>query len=232
MANETHKGKDPAVLFYTKDFLVSTFTLSFEQKGKYITLLCLQHQKGKLTETDLKSVLTDEDWEIAEKFQLAEDGFYYNQRMLDETERRANFISSRRNNGSQGGRPKGTTKKPNGYPNGKPNANLMYKLKETYNKPNENLPGTATVTVNATVTGTENAIENETGNEISNGTRNIIDRALETLIEYDVHPEQYEKALQTVIDVGGLEEALEIMGYEDSVKQKWTNKILEVSKAY
>jgi hypothetical protein len=224
MAKEKEKGKDPAVLFYTKDFLVSTFTLTYDQKGKYITLLCLQHQKGKLTDKDLQSVLTDEDWEIADKFELSEDGFYYNKRMAKETERRANFVDSRRSNGSNGGRPKKTEEKPNGLPNG----NLMAKLKETYDKPNENLPGTATVTVNATVTGNENA----TVNEISNSTKNIIDRALDVLIEYEIPEEEYSKALQTILDVGGLEEALDIMGYDDNVKRNWTNKINLVSKSY
>ena len=47
-------AKDPAVLFYTQDFLVATITMTNEQKGKYITLLCLQHQKQKLTLKDLK----------------------------------------------------------------------------------------------------------------------------------------------------------------------------------
>lgn len=219
---EKQKGQDPAVLFYTKDFLVSTFTLNYEQKGKYITLLCLQHQKGKLTKNDLQSVLTEEDWEVAEKFPLADDGFYYNKRMAEEAFKRANFVDSRRSNGSNGGRPKGsikTEKKPNGLSN----ANLMAKLKETYDKPNENLPGNANATVN---------VNQDANTDVSSSTRNIIDKALDTLIEYDIEPEQYEKAFQIVIDVGGLDEALNIMGYEGSVKEKWTNKILEVSKSY
>jgi len=41
-------AKDPAFLFYSSDFLSGTFTLSNEHKGMYITLLCLQHQKGRL----------------------------------------------------------------------------------------------------------------------------------------------------------------------------------------
>ena len=46
-------GKDPAVLFYTGDFLVGTITMNYEQKGKYIQLLCLQHQSGRLTEEEM-----------------------------------------------------------------------------------------------------------------------------------------------------------------------------------
>ena len=79
-------AKDPAVLFYTQDFLVGTMTMSYEQKGKYITLLCLQHQKGKLTLKDLQSILNEEDVDVAEKFIKESDGFYYNQKLKFESE--------------------------------------------------------------------------------------------------------------------------------------------------
>lgn len=91
-------AKDPAVLLYTQDFLVGTITMSYEQRGKYITLLCLQHQKGKLTLKDLQAILTDEDYEIAERFPKQTDGFYYNQRMFDEAIKRKNYSESRRKN--------------------------------------------------------------------------------------------------------------------------------------
>jgi hypothetical protein len=129
-------AKDPAVLFYTSDFLSSTFTMSDEQVGRYIRLLCIQHQKGKLSDKDLKNILTDEDIDIFEKFVKEADGFYYNQRMKDETIRRKNFTESRKHNGSKGGRPK-TIQKPSGYAYGKPNDNLT-----------ETVTGTVTVTNN------------------------------------------------------------------------------------
>jgi hypothetical protein len=91
-------AKDPAVLLYTQDFLVGTLSMTDEQRGKYIYLLCLQHQKGRLTLVDLKSKLTDEDIEVAERFPLQADGFYYNQRMYDESIKRKNYTESRRNN--------------------------------------------------------------------------------------------------------------------------------------
>lgn len=91
-------AKDPAILLYTQDFLVGTMTMDFEQKGKYIHLLCLQHQKGKLTEKDLQTVLTDTDVDVAEKFNLHSDGFYYNERMLEETVKRKAYSESRRKN--------------------------------------------------------------------------------------------------------------------------------------
>jgi len=91
-------AKDPAVLFYTQDFLVGTITMTNEQRGKYITLLCLQHQKQKLTLKDLKMYLTEEDIEVADKFPLQSDGFYYNLRMYEEAVKRKNYTESRRNN--------------------------------------------------------------------------------------------------------------------------------------
>lgn len=91
-------AKDPAVLLYTQDFLVGTITMTNEQRGKYITLLCLQHQKEKLTLKDLQTYLTDEDIEVAEKFPIQSDGYYYNQRMYDEAIKRKNYTESRRSN--------------------------------------------------------------------------------------------------------------------------------------
>jgi hypothetical protein len=90
-------AKDPAVLFYTSDFLSGTFTMDNEQVGKYIRLLCLQHQKGKLSEKDMLSICKAYDVEIWDKFKV-EDGLYYNERMLNETIRRQKFSESRRNN--------------------------------------------------------------------------------------------------------------------------------------
>jgi uncharacterized protein YdaU (DUF1376 family) len=90
-------SKDPAVLFYTSDFLSGTFTMSNEQVGMYIRLLCLQHQKGKLTEKDMLSICRAYDVEIWSKFKN-EDGAFYNERMYNETIRRQKFSESRRNN--------------------------------------------------------------------------------------------------------------------------------------
>ena len=90
-------SKDPAVLFYTSDFLSGTFTMTDEQVGKYIRLLCLQHQKGKLTEKDMLSICKAYDNEIYEKFDQV-DGFFINDRMYNESIRRSKFTESRRNN--------------------------------------------------------------------------------------------------------------------------------------
>ncbi len=92
-------SKDPAVLLYTSDFLSGTFTMSDEQVGRYIRLLCLQHQKGKLTEKDMQSICKGYDSDVYEKFDLI-DGYYINKRMYEEAEKRSKFTESRRKNAS------------------------------------------------------------------------------------------------------------------------------------
>lgn len=80
-------AKDPAFLFYTSDFLVGTITMTHEQVGIYIRLLCLQHQKGKLTEQDMVHFGATNHSVILEKFNC-EDGCYYNERLSYESEKR------------------------------------------------------------------------------------------------------------------------------------------------
>ena len=91
-------AKDPAVLFYTSDFLSGTLTMNYEQKGKYITLLCYQHQQGFLLEDDFKSILDDTDIKVFNKFEKLSDGKYYNLKLKVESERRKSYTESRRNN--------------------------------------------------------------------------------------------------------------------------------------
>ena len=90
-------AKDPAVLFYTNDFLSGTFTMSDEQVGKYIRLLCIQHQKGYLTEKDMLNICKSYDEDIYLKFPV-KDGKYINGRMLTEAEKRKNYSKSRSDN--------------------------------------------------------------------------------------------------------------------------------------
>ena len=92
------KGKDPAFLMYSGDFLVGTMTMTNEQVGKYIRLLCLHHQKGFLTETDLKQYLADTDLVLFEKFFRADDGNYYNNKMLDVINERKEYTANRLKN--------------------------------------------------------------------------------------------------------------------------------------
>lgn len=90
-------AKDPAVLFYTSDFLSGTFTMTNEQVGKYIRLLCLQHQKGCLSEKDMLNICSSYDEDIFSKFSKIE-GNYVNVRMMQEAEKRKKYSESRSKN--------------------------------------------------------------------------------------------------------------------------------------
>jgi hypothetical protein len=108
-------AKDPAFLFYSSDFLNGVADLTMEERGQYITLLCLQHQKGSLSEKTIRLQVGSVSVDVLKKFVKDKEGNYYQERLKDEIEKRANFTESRRNNGFKGGRPKANAK-PNGYP--------------------------------------------------------------------------------------------------------------------
>lgn len=91
-------AKDPAVLFYTSDFLSGTMTMRNEQVGKYIKLLCIQHQQGHLSEEDMLEICGTYDERIFSKFVKDENGLYYNVRMEVEANKRRAYIESRSNN--------------------------------------------------------------------------------------------------------------------------------------
>ena len=113
-------GKDPAFLFYSSDFLNGVADLTMEERGQYITLLCLQHQKGSLTQKTIRLSVGSVSVDVMSKFTKDQDGNFYQERLREEIEKRANFTESRRNNGFKGGRPKA-----NGKPNGYAKDNLM-----------------------------------------------------------------------------------------------------------
>ena len=91
-------NKDPAILYYTSDFPTGTMTMSNEDVGKYIRLLCLQHQRGKLAEKDMLYICTTYVEAVFEKFVKDEQGFYQNKRLEKETLKRKKYCESRRKN--------------------------------------------------------------------------------------------------------------------------------------
>ena len=91
-------NKDPAFLFYPSDFLTGTMLLSNEQIGKYIKLLCLQHQHGSLSEKHMLQICGEYDEELYSKFKKDDDGKYYNERLQKETIKRKKYSESRRQN--------------------------------------------------------------------------------------------------------------------------------------
>jgi len=92
-------AKDPAFLFYTSDFLTGTMLMTDEQVGKYMRLLCLQHQQGHLNEEDMLSICKTYDIKIFKKFVKDSNGLYYNVRLEEESDKRSKYTESRRENG-------------------------------------------------------------------------------------------------------------------------------------
>ena len=93
-------AKDPAVLFYTSDFLTGTSFFTMEQKGQYITLLCQQHQLYSIPKNHMINICRSLDSPVIKKFVKDNDGNYYNKRMRDEAEKRKKYCESRSNNKS------------------------------------------------------------------------------------------------------------------------------------
>ena len=126
-------AKDPAFLFYSSDFLSGITDLTMEERGQYITLLCLQHQKGSLSDKTIRLSVGSVSVDVLSKFKTDQDGNFFNERLQIETEKRANFIESRINNGKLGGRPK-VNAKPNAKPNGKAKQNLLINENKNVNE--------------------------------------------------------------------------------------------------
>ena len=91
-------SKDPAFLFYSSDFLTGTMFLTDEQVGKFIRLLCLQHQKGHLRKKDMLKICKTHDEDVFEMFKIDDEGMYFNERLEFEANKRKAYSESRRNN--------------------------------------------------------------------------------------------------------------------------------------
>lgn len=95
-------AKDPAFLFYPNDWLGGTLGMTLEQKGAYIELLMLQFNRGHMTKDMIAHVLGQEGGrifgQIENKFQVDENGNYYNARLEEEQTKRKLFVASRKNN--------------------------------------------------------------------------------------------------------------------------------------
>lgn len=88
--------KDPAFLFYSNDFLSGTMLMRNEEVGIYIKLLCLQHQQGHLEEKDMLSIGATK--KVFSKFIKDDKGYYYNERLEYEANKRKAYSESRKNN--------------------------------------------------------------------------------------------------------------------------------------
>jgi len=119
-------AKDPAFLFYSQDWIVGTSFLTMEERGQYITLLAMMHQHGRMTPERVGLLVGLVSVNLKEKFQVDENGCWFNERLEHESEKRSQFIEKQRINGKMGGRPKNpdlTQLKPKPKPKNNPTEN-------------------------------------------------------------------------------------------------------------
>jgi uncharacterized protein YdaU (DUF1376 family) len=85
MKDTKPKGRAPAFQFYADDFLAGTMTMTNEERGAYISLLCLQWSKGFVTELDIQRIClgmpTHSHGICQSKFQADPESKYRNQRL-------------------------------------------------------------------------------------------------------------------------------------------------------
>lgn len=142
------KSKDPAVLWYYRDYLSGTEDMSFAEQGAYTRLLNKQADKGHLSMDTIKKTLKkefDKLWPtIAEKFLIDESGNYYNERMDIESQKRK--ITSQKNRerinaywesvrNNAGNTTEYSTVQTSDIPIANANANAIKESKEVQNSP-------------------------------------------------------------------------------------------------
>lgn len=101
--NEDKKTrKAPAFQFYADDFLAGTITMTNEEKGAYITLLCIQWSRESLTESDFTRVcigMPPHSQRICQsKFQIDAEGNFRNPRMETEREKQHQYRQKQTDN--------------------------------------------------------------------------------------------------------------------------------------
>ena len=92
--------KNPAFLFYTSDFITGTLFMNNEEVGAYIRVLCMQHQKGHLTEEEIKNICKKNKifLSVISHFKQDKKGLFYNKRLDREKDKREKYSESRAKN--------------------------------------------------------------------------------------------------------------------------------------
>jgi hypothetical protein len=93
-------SKDPAILFYTSDFLAQCTSLTMEERGEYITLLSLQHQRGHLDQKTLNLQFSSSgiSKDVLNLFNRDENNCLYSEWLEEIIIKRKAFTESRRKN--------------------------------------------------------------------------------------------------------------------------------------
>lgn len=98
--------KSPAFQFYPDDFIGGTITMSNEERGFYIMLLCLQWTQGSLTDRDFKQLsngIEDSSFQfVKNKFERNSDGSYCNIRLESVRNKQQEFRDKQSNAGKLG----------------------------------------------------------------------------------------------------------------------------------
>lgn len=94
-------AKDPAFLLYSADFLIGALDLSMKERGQYITLLCLQHQKGHLTSELVNILVPNVSRRTLSKFQRDPEGRLFQPRLESEIARRAQKTKTQTDNANK-----------------------------------------------------------------------------------------------------------------------------------
>jgi hypothetical protein len=88
-------AKIPSFNFYSQDFLIGCADMTMEERGQYITLLCLQHQKGHLSAKAIMlgiGLPPDKIPDVMRKFKTDIDGLFYNERLEQEAVKKSKYI--------------------------------------------------------------------------------------------------------------------------------------------
>ena len=217
---EKEKMNDPAVLFYSADFLVGVIDMTMEERGQYITLLSYQHQKGHLSMETIRFLVGSVSEKVLAHFKIDDQGLYFNKRMDKEINARKGFVLSRRENGKKGGRPK-KLDKPIGNPTGKATKNLMgnedVDVNENINI-DDNLFNYIQKELNRTLSSSEIELVNTW--EDNDITRHAIK---ETALARATSLKYTERILETYKSKG-LKTLAEVERYEKDFREKKSNK--------
>ena len=100
----------PAFQFYPNAFLGGTFTMTNAERGLYISLLCVQWDKGFVTRQDVKSLARSHGSAMAQlslkhveaKFVVGPDGHLRNARLEKERAKQESFRRERQQSGTKG----------------------------------------------------------------------------------------------------------------------------------
>lgn len=89
-----------------EQYFIDTALLSFEEQGKYITLLSYMHQNGRMTDEAVTLLVGSISCYLKDKFKIDDTGKWYHERIEKDVEKKASLLAISKANGSLGGRPK------------------------------------------------------------------------------------------------------------------------------